>query len=188
MFIPLQIYKDSSDNRCSIYLNVSKLNNIDITTMAKIWKLFEPVYKFSNTWLIRRNQKNRKESKRIESQDHIYRTFSDEYIINIRNLQQFNLINIIYNQIRFFLIENHANVIFLIFVTLSTYFILVDIAWETPQSITNRRNTGRRRGGRRKTDMVHLAWTVPHIPLTEFPCYVSLWTFWLYRTKKARLN
>lgn len=67
------------------------------------------------------------------------------------------------------------------FLYLSTLSILLE-KYHSPSLIEG--TEGRRREGRRKTDMVHLAWTVPHIPLTEFPCYVSLWTFWLYRRKR----
>lgn len=78
---------------------------------------------------------------------------------------------------------------FLIFITLSTYIGAHSYWWillekhHSPSLIEG--TEGRRREGRRKTDMVHLAWTVPHIPLTEFPCYVSLWTFWLSDEKGA---
>lgn len=162
LFILLRIYIDNSDKKCFIYLNVIKINtrytiwnNINITTMSKVWKLFKSVLNFPifNKYI---------EIKKIESQNHIYYKLSDKYFINIRNLLWQTSFTI-----RFFLIENHAIQIPYIYHTKHT-------AWEIPQSITNRRNRGKKERGKKKNGhgapcVDGTPYSIDRIPLLRFP-------------------
>lgn len=123
--------------------------------MSKIWKLFKSVLNFPifNKYI---------EIKKIESQNHIYYKLSDKYFINIRNLLWQTSFTI-----RFFLIENHAIQIPYIYHTKHT-------AWEIPQSITNRRNRGKKERGKKKNGhgapcVDGTPYSIDRIPLLRFP-------------------